>query len=317
MAEKPAESAETIVKRDKGKERKFKVDRVWFIDKGIELGIFVFGLLIALYIDDVRESGNVKKLKEHYLFIVSTDLQKDKGQYERVYEHDSLRAEGCQFILSYLQRRQNADYHSFGKLKHDTKGRIGPGFDFEDKNEFNAFDTILIINERKGWYLDTSGAWINAQIVSIIDNSFNWFSQEVDDSVKRKIEYYEPYLDDTRSVFQHTTGYNGLMAQNTSAFMNTTEIESQLSDYYSFGSYLNWIEDFYRVSHYPDYNELRFSFGDVSFFDFLYRLNNEQNSELIRQLTIAKIQAQKEMGYYRKAIKMNKDVQQLIRRRKF
>ncbi|MBD3636361.1 MAG: hypothetical protein HUJ25_03390 [Crocinitomicaceae bacterium] len=306
-----------MTQNNKKKEKKFKVDRVWFIDKGIELSIFVLGFLIALYIDDVRDANNIKQLKEHYMHIVQSDLEKDVKSYENAYNHDSLRVDGCDFILKFLIKRQNSEFHSYGKLRHNSKGKIGPGFDFEDGRAYSAGDTIQIVAEKKGWFLDTSGYWVNKQIVSNLDNTFNWFSEEIDDSVRAKIDFYEHYLDETRSVFQHTTGYKGLMAQNTSAFLNTTTIESELSDYYSFGSYLNWLEDYYRDSHYPKFCELRYSFGDISFFQFLYLLNNEQNNELIRQLTLAGIHAKKEMRYYQKALKMNGGIQQLIKDRKY
>ena len=306
-----------MAEKSKKKERKFKVDRVWFIDKGIELSIFVLGFLIALWIDGVRDENDVKQLKEHYLQMVRVDLEKDMEAYEYAYEHDSLRAEGCAFILEYLLKRQNSEYHSFGKLKHDAGGHIGPGFDFDERRNFGQGDTILIVNEEKGWYLDTSGYWINARIVMIVDNSFNWFSQEINDSVKSEIVFYQDYLDITKSVFQHTTGYEGLISQNTSKFMNSIEIESELSDYYQYGSYVNWLEDFYRESHFHKYNDLRYSFGDVSFFEFLYKMNIEQNNDLIRQLTIAKNHAEKEIGYYQKAMKMNRRIQALIKDTKF
>ena len=306
MAEKP-----------KKKERKFKVDRVWFIDKGIELTIFVLGFLIALWIDGVRDENDVKQLKEHYLDMVRVDLEKDMEAYQFAYEHDSLRAEGCEFILGYLLKRQNSEYHSFGKLKHDTKGNIGPGFDFSEMGDFNQGDTILIVNDEKGWYLDTSGYWINSRIVNIVDNSFNWFSQEINDTVKSEITFYQEYLDITKSVFQRTTGYNGLISQNTSKFMNSTAIETELSDYYQYGKYVNWLEDFYRESHFHKYDDLRYSFGEVSFFEFLYKMDNEQNNDLIRQLTIAKKHAKKEMGYYQKAMRMNASIQVLIQDTKF
>lgn len=317
MAEKPTDNEPSKDLEMAKNERKFKVDRVWIIDKGIELSIFVLGFLIALYIDDVRDANDVKKLKEHYIHMVRSDLEKDMKTYENAYKHDSLRSEGCEYILSYLLKRQNSEYHSFGRLKHDSKGHIGPGFDFDETGAFDEGDTILIVNEEKGWYLDTSGYWINARIVKIFDNSFNWFSQEINDSVKGKIEFYQDYLDVTKSVFQHTTGYKGLISQNTSKFLNSIRIETELSDYYQYGTYVNWLEDFYRESHFHKYNDLRYSFGDVSFFEFLYKLNKEQNNDLIRQLTIAKIHAKKEMGYYVNAMKMNRNIQQLIKDKKF
>jgi hypothetical protein len=273
--------------------------------------------LIALYIDDVREANNIQQLKEHYMEIVKSDLEKDLEAYEHAYKHDSLRADGCNYILSFLIKRQHSEFHSFGSLKHDTESKIGPGFDFEQGGFFNKGDTIQIVSEKKGWYLDTSGFWLNRQIVENLDNEFDWFSQEINDSVKSKIESYSLYVDETRSVFQHRTGYEGLMSQNTSSFLNTTQIESTLSDYYSFGAYLNWLEDFYRNNHYPNYNELRFRFGSISLFQFLYLLNNEQNNDLIGQLTLASIHAKKEKKYYLKAIRMNKGLQQLIKDRNF
>lgn len=299
------------------KERKFKVDRVWFIDKSIELTIFVLGFLIALYIDGVRDENEVKQLKGHYMDIISSDLEKDLETYEMAYEHDSLRAEGCDFLLGYLMKRQNAEFHSFGEVKHNTEGRIGPGFDFDTEGQFNQGDTIQIVSEKKGWYLDTSGSWINKQIVKTLSNEFDWFSQEITDSIKKKIESYTVYVDETRSVFQHTTGYDGMMSRNTSSFLSSTTVETKLSDYYSFGKYTNWIEDYYRNNHYPAYNELRHSFGHSSLFQFLYKLNNEQNTELIRQLTLASLHARKEMKYYQKAMSMNRLIQQLIEDRDY
>jgi hypothetical protein len=306
MSEKPAKKA-----------RKFKVDRVWIIDKSIELGIFVLGFLIALYIDDVRDANDVKQLKEHYMEIVKSDLEKDLATYENAYHHDSLRAIGCDYILQFLIKRQHSEFHSFASLKHNSKGKIGPGFDFDEGGEFTKGDTIQIVSEKKGWFLDTSGFWLNKQIVSNLNNEFDWFSQEINDSVKSKIQSFSFFLDETRSVFQHRTGYEGLIAQNTSSFLNTTEIETRLSDYYSFGAYLNWLEDFYRNSHYPSYNELRYTFGQISFFNFLYLLSNEQNNELIRQLTLASIHAKKETRFYINAISLNKELQQLIKNRDF
>ncbi|MCB9225365.1 MAG: hypothetical protein R2780_00505 [Crocinitomicaceae bacterium] len=298
------------------KKKRFNFDRKWLIDKAIELSIFVLGFAIALYIDDVRDSNQVKKLKEHYMEIVKADLEQDLKNYEVAYHHDSLRAEGCDFILQYLLKRQNSEFHSFGTLRHASPGKIGPGFDFEAAGNFAQGDTIQIIAERNGWFLDTSGFWLNKAIVKSVENKFNWFSEEITDSVKSKIDGYAYYVDETKSVFQHTTGYKGLMAQNTSSFMNTTEIESQLSDYYSFGSYLNWLEDYYRDNHYPKFNELRYSFGQVDLFQFLYLLNNEQNNELIRQLTLASIHANKEKRYYLGAIEKNKALQELIKEAK-
>lgn len=300
----------------KKKEKWFKVDKVWFVDKAIELTIFVLGFLIALYIDDVRDAKSVKQLKEHHMDIVQKDLEHDIKNYRIAYEHDSIRAEGCDYILNFLIKRQNSEFHSYGTLKHNSKGRIGPGFDFEEGIDFVSGDTIQIVAEKKGWFLDTSGYWINKQIVSSMDQQFNWFSKENGDSVKQKIEYYSFYVDETKSVFQHKTGYNGLIAQNTSSFLNTTQIESELSDYFYFGNYLNWLENYYRDNHYPKFNELRYSFGQIDLFQFLYLLSNEQNNELIQQLTLASIQAKKEKRYYLKAITINERIQDLIKIKK-
>lgn len=298
------------------KKKRFNIDRTWLIDKAIELSIFVLGFVIALYIDDVRDTNQVKQLKEHYLEIVRADLEKDLEAYEVAYHHDSLRAEGCDYILQFLLKRQNSEFHSFGTLRHSSPGKIGPGFDFEEGGAFNQGDTIQIVAERKGWFLDTSGFWINKAIVKSVENKFNWFSEEITDSVKGKIEGYAYYVDETKSIFQHTTGYEGLMAQNTSSFLNTTEIESKLSDYYSFGSYLNWLENYYRDNHYPRFNELRYSFGEIDLFQFLYLLSNEQNNEMIRQLTLASIHAKKEKRYYVGAIEKNRALQDLIKEMK-
>ncbi|UKN00989.1 hypothetical protein K6119_14735 [Paracrocinitomix mangrovi] len=304
-------------KKENKKEKWFKVDKVWFLDKGIELTIFILGFLIAMYIDDVRDSRSVKQLKEHHMAIVKKDLDHDLINYQRAYEHDSLRAEGCDYILQFLIKRQNSEFHSYGTLRHNTAGRIGPGFDFDEGGEFKSGDTIQIVAEKKGWFLDTSGFWINRQIVSSVDNQFNWFSQEIGDSVKKKIEFYAFYVDETKSVFQHKTGYDGLISQNTSAFLSTTQIESELSDYYYFGNYLNWLENYYRDSHYPKFNELRYSFGKIDLFQFLYLLNNEQNNELIQQLTLASIHAKKEKRYYLGAMDKNRGIQKLIKSKDF
>ena len=299
------------------KKNRFSFDRTWVIDKSIELSIFVLGFLIALWIDGVRDDNQVKQLKEHYMEIVQGDLEKDLETYEVAYHHDSLRAEGCDYILSWLLKRQNSEFHSYGILKHSSPGRIGPGFDFEEGGEFVEKDTVEIIAEQKGWFLDSSGYWINKQIVKSIDNDFNWFSEEINDSVVAKIQRYAWYVDETKSVFQHTTGYEGLISQNTSSFLNTTEIESKLSDYYSFGAYLNWLENYYREHHYVKFNELRYTYGPTELFRFLYLLNNEQNNDLIRQLTLASIHAKKEKRYYIKAIKLNKGLRELIDKAKF
>lgn len=299
------------------KKKRFNFDRTWLIDKSIELSIFVLGFVIALYIDDVRDTNQVKQLKEHYMDIVSSDLEKDLEAYEFAYQHDSLRAEGCDYILKFLLKRQNSEFHSFGTLRHNTAGKIGPGFDFEEGGKFNQGDTLQIVAERNGWFLDTSGFWVNKAIVKSVENKFNWFSEEITDSVRAKIEAYAHYVDETKSIFQYTTGYKGLMAQNTSAFLKTTEIESRLSDYYSFGSYLNWLENYYRDNHYPKFNELRYSFGEIDLFQFLYLLSNEQNNEMIRQLTLASIHAKKEKRYYLVAIEKNKSLQSLIKDMKF
>lgn len=299
------------------KNKKFSFDRTWVLDKAIELSIFILGFLIALWIDGVRDDNQVKQLKEHYMEIVQGDLEKDLETYEKAYYHDSLRADGCDYILGWLLKRQNSEFHSYGILKHSTSGRIGPGFDFEEGGEFIESDTVEIIAEQKGWFLDSSGFWINKLIVKSIDNDFNWFSQEINDSVVAKIDRYAWYVDETKSVFQHRTGYEGLISQNTSSFLNTTEIESKLSDYYSFGSYLNWLENYYRDHHYVKFNELRYTYGPTDLFRFLYLINNEQNNDLIRQLTLASIHAKKEKRYYIKAINLNKGLSELIEKAKF
>lgn len=294
------------------KKKWYHFDRTWLLDKGIELSIFVLGFVIALWIDGVRDDNHVKKLKEHYMEIVVSDLKKDLGNYEEALYHDSMRAEGCDYILTWLLQRQSSDYHSFAVLKHETKGRTGPGFDFGERVQFMANDTIQIISEQSGWFQDTSGYWINKQLVKAMDRQFNWFSTEVDDSVQVKLERYSEFVDGTKSVFQHTTGYDGLMSQNTSSFLNTTTVESRLSDYYGFGEYLNWLEDYYRDKHFVEFTNLRYSYGEANMFRFLYLLNNEQNNELIQHLTVASIHAKKEIKYYRKAIAMNKGLQELI-----
>lgn len=293
---------------EKKPKNKFKVDRLWVIDKVIELSIFVLGFLIALWIDGVRDDNDVKQLKEHYMEVVSSDLRKDLERYEFSYKHDSLRAEGCDYILGWLLKRQNTEFHSYGTVKHTSEGRIGPGFDFDEGGLFKESDTVEIVAEKNGWFLDSSGYWINKQIIKGVSNEFNWFSSEITDSVKAKIDHYAYYVDETKSVFQHTTGYEGLMSQNTSSFLSTTEIESKLSDYYSFGSYLNWLEDYYRNNHYVQFNELRYTYGPKEFFKFLYLLTNEENNKLIQQLTLASIHAKKETAYYLKAIEMNREL---------
>jgi len=299
------------------KKKKFNIDRLWVIDKVIELSIFVLGFLIALWIDGVRADNDVKQLKEHYMEVVQTDLRKDLESYEFSYHHDSLRAEGCDYILGWLLKRQNSEFHSYGTPKHSTEGRIGPGFDFDEGGFFDEVDTLEIVAEKNGWFLDSSGYWINKQIVRSVNNEFNWFSSQITDSVKSKIEKYAWYVDETKSVFQHTTGYEGLISQNTSSFLNTTEIESKLSDYYSFGSYLNWLENYYRDNHYVKYNELRYAYGPKDLFKFLYLLTNEQNNLLIQQLTLASIHAKKEKTYYLKAIEMNKNLADYIANSEF
>ena len=112
------------------KGKRLKIDRIWFLDKGIELTIFVLGFLIALYLDDVRADRDIKKLTDHYMEVVKSDLVKDLSSYEFAYRHDSLREMGSIYILNFLIERQNSEFRSFGTLRHNTPGRIGPGFDF-------------------------------------------------------------------------------------------------------------------------------------------------------------------------------------------
>lgn len=293
--------------------KKWRFDRTWIIDKAIELSIFVLGFLIALWIDDVRDQNDIKQLKRHYMAVVQFDLEQDHEKYSEAYRHDSIRAEACDYILDFLLRRQNADIHSMGLLKFESKARIGPGFDFEGGPQFMQGDTIMVIAEKKGWYLDTSGFWLNKQLVKDVENDFNWFSKSISDTVKNKIEGYTYYVDQTKSVFQKTTGYEGLIAQNTSSFMEATELETALSEYYSLGSYLNWLENYYRDNHYPNYNELRYTYGPTDLFQFLYTINNEENSRLIQQLTLASIHAKKEKVYYLKVLEMNEGIQDLIK----
>lgn len=295
------------------KERKFKVDRVWFIDKGIELSIFVLGFLIALYIDDVRDAGQIKQLKEHHLEIVQLDLEKDLVNYQLALEHDSLRSLGCDLVLEYLVKRQRSELYTQGVLMREEQSWKGPGTVFQESKMYAATDTIEIITEEKGWCLTQSGDWVDRSKIQRFNTDFSWFSNEIMNGVKEQIDFYAFYIDETKSVFQHKTGYLGLISQNTSAFLNTTEVETQLSDYYSFGSYLNWLEDYYRDNHYPLFNELRYSFGEIELFQFLFMLSTEQNNDLIQQISLASIHSKKEVRYYQEAISMNKSLQQLLK----
>lgn len=294
------------------KTKKKRFDTTWWIDKSIELTIFILGFIIALTIDDIRDRNQVKQLKEHYLDVVQEDLRKDRIDYENAYEHDSLRREGCDYVLNWIIKRQNSALHSYGVLKHNTQAHIGPGFDFDEGDAFQKGDTIQIIKEKVGWYMDSSGYWFNKQIIKSINNEFDWFSAEVSDSVKNKLRDFEHYIDQTKSVFQRKTGYKGLISQNTSSFLNTTSVETKLSDYYNFGDYLNWLEDYYRDKHFLEYSSLRYSYGKTGMYKFLYLLNNEQNNELIKHLTLASIQSEKEMRYYIKALNMNQELIDLI-----
>ena len=289
-----------------------KVDKLWVIDKFIELGIFILGFVIALYIDDVRIKSSEKKLKTHYMKIIMSDLKADLQSYNIAYKHDSTRAAGCNYILSFLIKKQNAEILTFGKLVHNSHGRIGPGFQFDKGKLFTKGDTIQIISEKKGWLLDTSNFWVNKQIIRNIKNNFDWFSEEIDSNVKNNIEFYSKYIDDTKTVFQQTTGNEALITVNTSSILNKSNVEKNLSSYYKFGSFLNWLENFYRNHHYLKYNDIRYSFGNTSLFSFLYKLNSEQNNELIELLTIASIHAKKEANYYKEAIELNKNLQQEI-----
>ena len=288
------------------------VDRTLIVDKLIDLGIFVLGVVIALWIDDRRGTNEVKKLHTHYLEILQHDLDMDKEGYEYALEYDSVRAEGCDYLLGWLLKRQSSDLHSFGMVKHDTKGRIGPGFDFEEGWQFFAGDTLQILDEENGWLLDTTGYWVNQRIVSNLDKEFNWFSSEVSDTVVDRIAYFEPYIDKTQTVFQNRTGYDGMITQNTANFLETTEIESKLSDYYSRGAYISWIENYYRDEHFWQYSNLRHSFGQTEMRRFLYLLSNEQNNELIRHLSIASMHSKKEVDYYREMLQKNLELQALM-----
>lgn len=293
-------------------DEKPKFDRTWIFDKVIELTIFVLGFFIALWIDGMRGDREVKQLHNHYLEILQLDLEKDKNDYEFAYRHDSLRAEGCDYLLTWLLKRQTSNQQTLAEVRYDSQGHIGPGFDFEEGWQFFAGDTIQIVGEDSGWYLDTTGYWINRRIVEKLDNDFTWFSAEVNDSVVNKMTFYEHYIDETKSVFQHRTGYDGMITQNTASFLETTEIESKLSAYYSFGSYLSWLEDYYRDSHFWQYSALRHSFGKTEIRRFLYLLDNEQNNELIRHLSLASMQSRKEMRYYREALALNAEVAALL-----
>ena len=289
-----------------------KVDKIWVIDKFIELGIFILGFVIALYIDDVRIKSSEKKLKTHYMKIIMSDLKADLKSYKIAFNHDSTRASGCDYILTYLIRKQNAEILTFGKLIHNSHGRIGPGFQFDKGKLFAKGDTIQIISEKRGWLLDTSNFWVNKQIIKNIKNDFDWFSEEIDSNVKDKIEFYSKYIDDTKTVFQQTTGNEALITVNTSSILNKSNLEKNLSYYYKFGSFLNWLENFYRNYHYLKYNDLRYTYGNTNLFSFLYKLSSEQNNELIELLTIASIHAKKEANYYKEVINLNKNLQNEI-----
>ncbi len=294
------------------KKKTFKVDKTWIIDKVIELSIFVLGFLIALWIDGVREENDVKQLKQHYLSIVEFDLEQDHVLYNSAYQHDSIRADGCDYILTWLLKRQSSTFHSFGLIKNSVDGHIGPGFEFDKGIGFNKGDTLQIIAEKGDWFMSNSGDWVNKHFVKSLNNDFNWFSSEINDSVISKINDYAYFVDETKSVFQQTAGYEGLISQNTSSFLNTTEIETKLSNYYSKGSYLNWLENYYRDNHYVQYNTLRYTFGQTDFFRFLILINSEENNQLIRHLTIASIHARKEMKYYLDQIERNNNLLDLI-----
>tara|TARA_B100001287_G_scaffold272541_1_gene274400 strand:+ start:4442 stop:5350 length:909 start_codon:yes stop_codon:yes gene_type:complete len=295
-----------------GSESNNKVDKLWVIDKFIELGIFILGFVIALYIDDARIQSSEKQLKTHYLKIISSDLEADLKSFNVAFNHDSTRAAGCDYILSFLIKKQNAEILTFGKLVHNSQGRIGPGFQFDKGKLFKKGDTIQILSENKGWLLDTSNYWVNKQIIKNIKNKFDWFSQDIDSNVKNKIEFYSKYVDDTKTVFQQTTGNEALIGVNTSSILNKSNLEKDLSSYYKFGSFLSWLEDFYRNNYFIKYNDLRYTYGKVSLFSFLYKLDSEQNNELIELLTIASIHAKKEANYYKEAIELNKNLQQQI-----
>ena len=138
-----------------------KVDKIWVIDKFIELGIFILGFVIALYIDDVRIKSSEKKLKTHYMKIMS-DSKADLATNS--FQPRFTRAFGCDYILSYLIRKQNAEILTFGKLVHNSHGRIGPGFQF-DKGKLFAKVIQYKLFRKKGWLLDTSNFWVNKQII--------------------------------------------------------------------------------------------------------------------------------------------------------
>jgi hypothetical protein len=90
--------------------------------------------------------------------------------------------------------------------------------------------------------------------------------------------------------------------------LTNAALQSDLSKYYKYGDYVNWLEAYYRESHYNVYNELRYTFGEESFLNFIYRLDEDGNDKLIQQLTIAKKHAIKEMEYYKKAMTMGEDL---------
>lgn len=284
-----------------------KLTKIWYLNTFIQLAIFVLGFFIAMWIDEFRQSRETVKLKEHYLGIVKNDVEKDIQNYQNAYEHDSLRSIGCDLVLKLLLSRQRAFRNELGILRTSFQSKKGPGNEFDTLRIMNKGDTIAILDKSDNWIMDSSGAWLPKNIISKMDIQFNWFFRGSDTTIKNRVSELEYYIDETKSVFQLKTGYEGLIMQNTSNLTNH-ELQSSLSNYYKFGEYVNWLENYYRDSHYDIYNELRFSFGQESFINFIYRLDEDGNNQLIQQLSIAKKHADREVKYYKQAIELASDI---------
>ena len=284
-----------------------KLEKIWYLDKIIELSIFILGFYIALWIDDYRSEKDTQHLKVHYRDIINRDIQKDCENYQFAFTHDSLRAIGCDLVLDLLTQRQRSFRSELGILRTNYRSRLGPGLEFDTLKTVFKGDTLLILDKSDDWMMDSTGVWVPKKVISKLNIKFNWFFKESDLEIKKKIIDMEEYLDETQSVFQLKTGYEGLLGQNTSNLTNAA-LQSDLSKYYKYGDYVNWLEAYYRESHYNVYNELRYTFGEESFLNFIYRLDEDGNDKLIQQLTIAKKHAIKEMEYYKKAMTMGEDL---------